>query len=111
MALPGLADDVAQGDDVHYEGEGAHYGHCGRVGVDAGAFDDAVEGAVSVEGREGCPFACRGAVRECHLEERVDLREHAPDGEGVGTVHNPAAAVPAEGCDGRGEKKSHTAVP
>ena len=45
------------------------------------------------------------------LEHGEHLREHAPDGERVGAVLNPAALVPEEVRHGRGEQQREAAIP
>lgn len=56
MTLPGLIDDVAEGDDVDDESACRNDGHgCG----------------VSIESRECRPLCCMKTIGRCYLEERV----------------------------------------
>ena len=125
VALFGLGNAVAQGDGVGNECQGADDGHHRRVaghslhgsahsgsltagsGVD---LRDSVDTVGILYGKHS-PFEGLEAVFEGLLEEREHLCKHTPDSQRVGTVHNPAAAVPADGCDRRGKQQGDTAEP
>lgn len=111
VTLPGNDDDVCKSNDVNDKGKCTYDSHCCRVCICAAAFNDAVEGAIGIKGREGCPFARGCTVAEGYLEEREYLCEHTPDCEGMCAVLDPATLVPADCCDGRCEKKCDTAEP
>lgn len=111
VALLRDADDVADGDNVGNQGQCADDGHCRGVGVGGAALDDAVQRAVSIGGRQGHPVELVEAVVEGLLEEGEHLCEHTPDGQRVGAVLDPAAAVPEQGSHGRGQQQGDAAEP
>ena len=127
MTLLGHGDDVAERNGVGDQGQGADHDHhrgigCDHAGIHGGTHDgsltagsriELLDGSdtLRIEDGQGGPAEPLLTVLEGLLEEREHLGEHAPDRQGVGTVHDPAATVPAEGCDGRSQQQGDTAVP
>ena len=125
VALLGGAHDVGEGHDVGHQGQGADDGHHGGVGghgVDRGAHRggfaaghlielfDGLD-AVGILHRQHGPAEPLAAVLEGLLEEGEHLGEHAPDGQRVGAVLDPSAAVPQQGSHRRGQQQGDAAVP
>ena len=98
----GPLDDGGQDHHVHHQ---CHNGdHALGGGIGGGGPDGGVHKAVGIDGGDGGEHAVV-------LEQGEHLGKHAPQGQGVGPVLDPAALVPEVVGKGGGQQQGQAAVP